>query len=97
VVAGRSRGAEAERGLPRQQRPDHLTGAAGRVQRRAEGGLADDGVEVDRSAAGGGQPLDLGDLLGLVDQRQPALGRRRRLAPLPAQPVLCAEQPFDRQ
>jgi hypothetical protein len=90
-------GGEAERGLGRQQSPDHLAGAAGRVQGSAVGRLADDRVEVDRSAAAGRQSLDVGNLLRLVDQLDRAPRSRGRLAPLPAEPVLAAEQPLDRQ
>ena len=84
VVAGGAHGAEADPVLAAEQRPGHRAGAAGGVQGRAVGGLADEGVGVDRAAAGEAELADRLDVTGAVDELQLASlggGASRRSQP----------------
>jgi hypothetical protein len=58
VMSRRSHRAEAGAGLAAHQRPHHFAGAAGGVQRRLVGGLADERVRVDLAASSGAQVPD---------------------------------------
>ena len=95
VVAGRAQRREAGARFAGEQRARQLAGAAGGVQRRAVGGLADVGVRVDRAAAARGELLDRTNQARVVDQLQPALLRGRRGAPLPPEPVLGREHTLE--
>ena len=82
MVTGGSQGAEAGVGVPRGERPDHLAGTTGRVERRFVRGLAHVGVLIDLPAAGATQVAEERDVVVAVNERQLSGGRRRSWAPV---------------
>jgi hypothetical protein len=77
------------------QSASHCTRPTRGVQRGAIGGLADEGVGVDRAAAGQRQLPDPLDMTGAVDELQLRLIGRRGLASLPAQPVARGQRTLE--
>ena len=97
VVPGGSHAAEPEHSLAGQQRPCHLTGAAGGVQCGAVGGLADVGVGIDRTSPRQRELPDPMNMPGAVNELQPSVRYGWRLASLPAQPVASGQRLLDRE